>query len=41
VNGRIKLMREERSVFAKARFCPGWRAAFLARGLPHDAVYST
>lgn len=36
----VAITEEERKLFSKVKYYPGWRAAFLARGLPHDGVYS-
>ncbi len=30
---------QEKTLLSKVRHSPGWRAAFLAKGLPHDAMY--
>lgn len=29
----------EKNIFSSARYAPGWRGAFLAKNLPHDACY--
>ncbi len=31
---------EERSVFEKVHYAPGWKVSFLAQGLPHNGLYS-
>lgn len=33
-------IKEEKTLFDKVQYSPGWRVAFLAKNLPHDAVYS-
>ena len=30
----------EHQLFEKVRYCPGWRVAFVAKNLPHDALYA-
>jgi hypothetical protein len=36
----LELTDAESDVFSKVRYAPGWRAAFLAKNLPHDAAFS-
>ncbi len=31
---------EEKELFEKVHYSPGWRVAFLAKNLPHDALYA-
>lgn len=31
---------DEKNLFSKVYYSPGWRAAFLAENLPHDALYA-
>ena len=31
---------EENLLFSKVHYAPGWRAAFLAKNMPHDALYA-
>ncbi len=31
---------EEKELFGKVHYSPGWRVAFLAKNLPHDALYA-
>lgn len=35
----LELTDQEKAIFSKIKYCPGWRAAFTAKHLPHDAAY--
>jgi len=35
----LRLSDAENEVFSKVLYAPGWRAAFIAKHLPHDAIY--
>lgn len=36
----LDVTKEENALFNKVHYAPGWRVAFLAKNMPHDALYA-